>query len=314
MMMMEDESRKAGRPCWECRKRRYACDRGQPSCKKCQQANKNCPGYNDQKPLQWLQPGRVSLRPVCKNRPTKVYSRNVSHVSSDEKAINTDIRIQVLNRPPKQDNKAHTKYGAQVSSNRILKVQPTTTVDQEAPHHHQAQFRCASLYIPLSNDNLEVLDAWRYCRFMVDHALQLQCVLTKSDNERIITNAKAAELVSNPSIVAVPLEFLSSISLTTHHAITCASLNHFVLSAPNEIDQAFITDVRAKVFRHRGAAIKALSDEVSNVKSMDSESTISSIFSFMTMEVSLYTTPRHSCRSMVADHAIQYCTTPGRRQ
>lgn len=110
-------------------------------------------------------------------------------------------------------------------------------------------------------------------------------MLTKSDNERIIPNFKNAELFPNPSIVAVPLEYLSLISPTIHHALTCAALNHFVLSALDEIDQAFITDVRTKVFRHRGAAIKALSDEISNVKPANSESTISSIFSFMTMEI-----------------------------
>lgn len=83
-MHTRSEESRANRQCWECHKRRYACDRTLPSCKKCQKANKDCPGYNDQKPLLWIQPGRVSLRPKSKNRPTKFYGELGKHSVDDD--------------------------------------------------------------------------------------------------------------------------------------------------------------------------------------------------------------------------------------
>lgn len=58
---MEDKSpeTKPTHPCWECRKRRLVCDNSQPTCKKCEKSGKACPGYGDQKPLQWLEPGLI---------------------------------------------------------------------------------------------------------------------------------------------------------------------------------------------------------------------------------------------------------------
>ncbi|KAI4661507.1 uncharacterized protein J4E88_010955 [Alternaria novae-zelandiae] len=53
----------AARQCWECFKRRLVCDRTLPLCRKCTKTGKECPGYNDQKPLQWVEPGHVTIRP-----------------------------------------------------------------------------------------------------------------------------------------------------------------------------------------------------------------------------------------------------------
>ncbi|CAN9147565.1 unnamed protein product [Alternaria alternata] len=64
----------ADRQCWECLKRRLVCDRTLPLCKKCPKAGKECPGYNEQKPLQWLEPGKVSLRPRKRNSPPKKFT------------------------------------------------------------------------------------------------------------------------------------------------------------------------------------------------------------------------------------------------
>ncbi|KAF4461505.1 C6 zinc finger domain-containing [Fusarium albosuccineum] len=46
------------KPCWECSRRRLACDFGRPGCKKCQTRDIECPGYG-KKPLKWLQPGQT---------------------------------------------------------------------------------------------------------------------------------------------------------------------------------------------------------------------------------------------------------------
>jgi hypothetical protein len=58
---------KANRQCWECLKRRLVCDCTLPHCKKCSKNGKECPGYADQKPLQWIEPGKVTSRTRRKN-------------------------------------------------------------------------------------------------------------------------------------------------------------------------------------------------------------------------------------------------------
>jgi hypothetical protein len=53
---------KATRPCWECLKRRLVCDYTLPFCKKCIKNGRECPGYDEQKPLRWIRPGKVTSR------------------------------------------------------------------------------------------------------------------------------------------------------------------------------------------------------------------------------------------------------------
>jgi hypothetical protein len=66
--------KKATRQCWECLKRRLVCDHTLPHCKKCQRAGKDCPGYDDQKPLQWVEPGKVTSRRRKKATPCIIYT------------------------------------------------------------------------------------------------------------------------------------------------------------------------------------------------------------------------------------------------
>ena len=44
--------------CYTCRRRRIVCDNGQPTCRKCRDAGKECLGY--QKPLVWVKGGVAS--------------------------------------------------------------------------------------------------------------------------------------------------------------------------------------------------------------------------------------------------------------
>jgi hypothetical protein len=66
--------KKATRQCWECLKRRLVCDYSLPGCKKCNKTGKECPGYDEQKPLQWVQPGRVTFRKRRRDEPPTVYT------------------------------------------------------------------------------------------------------------------------------------------------------------------------------------------------------------------------------------------------
>ena len=71
---VEGGEKKATRQCWECLKRRLVCDHTLPQCQKCVKAGKECPGYHEQKPLQWIEPGRVTSRRREKDSAPKVYT------------------------------------------------------------------------------------------------------------------------------------------------------------------------------------------------------------------------------------------------
>jgi hypothetical protein len=74
MTKSEYGEEKATRQCWDCFKRRLVCDRTLPGCKKCTKAGKDCVGYDEQKPLQWVQPGKVTSRRRKKDGPPVVYT------------------------------------------------------------------------------------------------------------------------------------------------------------------------------------------------------------------------------------------------
>lgn len=74
MKPAESGEERATRQCWECLKRRLVCDHTLPHCKKCIKAGKDCPGYGEQKPLQWIEPGKVTSRRRKKDSPPKVYT------------------------------------------------------------------------------------------------------------------------------------------------------------------------------------------------------------------------------------------------
>lgn len=87
MTSTQQGENKAPRQCWECLKRRLVCDRTLPYCGKCQKLGKDCPGYKEQKPLQWVEPGKVTSRRRKNDSTPTVYTiplRGVPRSSSQE--------------------------------------------------------------------------------------------------------------------------------------------------------------------------------------------------------------------------------------
>lgn len=68
-MDTEKPTQKASRQCWECHKRRLVCDYTMPHCKKCLKKGRECPGYDAQKPLQWVETGKITSRK--RTKPSK---------------------------------------------------------------------------------------------------------------------------------------------------------------------------------------------------------------------------------------------------
>jgi hypothetical protein len=85
--------RKATRQCWDCLKRRLVCDHTLPHCKKCQKAGRECSGYDEQKPLQWIETGKVTSRRRKKDSPPKLYtfpSREKEQASGEPASLCSD--------------------------------------------------------------------------------------------------------------------------------------------------------------------------------------------------------------------------------
>lgn len=70
-----------------------------------------------------------------------------------------------------------------------------------------------------------------------------------------------------------------------HHTLVCLGLNHFIHSLPDGSNRALIASSRSKIYRYRGLAIRALSENVARETTRSSDLTISSILMFMAMEV-----------------------------
>ncbi|OAL00492.1 hypothetical protein IQ06DRAFT_293818 [Phaeosphaeriaceae sp. SRC1lsM3a] len=78
MELDENDRERAGRRCWECQRRRVVCDRMLPTCRKCLEAGRQCPGYDERKPLQWIADGRVTSRGAKKEITPKLLATSGS--------------------------------------------------------------------------------------------------------------------------------------------------------------------------------------------------------------------------------------------
>ena len=78
---------KANRQCWDCLKRRLVCDFTLPHCKKCSKNGRQCSGYDEKKPLQWVEPGHILSRkrrkPPPKEQATTMRSPRIRELEKD---------------------------------------------------------------------------------------------------------------------------------------------------------------------------------------------------------------------------------------
>ncbi len=91
--MAEKGEKTATRQCWDCLKRRLVCDYTVPHCKKCQKAGRQCSGYDDAKPLQWVQPGNVTSRRRKKkgeSSPKACTGKSYTNSGDDYVCVSTD--------------------------------------------------------------------------------------------------------------------------------------------------------------------------------------------------------------------------------
>jgi hypothetical protein len=106
------------------------------------------------------------------------------------------------------------------------------------------------------------------------------------DNERIRPAILMSEdLAPNPAVIKFPMAALNLLPPAVHHTLVCLSINHYIHSLPVGADKSIATGNRSKIYQHRGAAIRALSQYVAKDQTRCNDLSISSILVFMSMEV-----------------------------
>lgn len=96
----------------------------------------------------------------------------------------------------------------------------------------------------------------------------------------------SGELAPNPALIQFPLAALHMLPPAIHHTVVCLSLNHFIHTLPIGANKDATISTRSKIYQHRGAAIRSLSQYVGKDKTRCSDLAISSILMFLAMEVS----------------------------
>jgi hypothetical protein len=119
------------------------------------------------------------------------------------------------------------------------------------------------------------------------------------DNERIRPVARRSEeLARNPALMSFPLAALHMLPPAIHHTLVCLSVNHYIHSLPTGSDKSIATGNRSKIYQHRGAAIRALSQYVGKDRTRCNDLSISSILVFMSMEVSALHAPSSAIKML----------------
>ncbi|KAI0097566.1 hypothetical protein GGR51DRAFT_566416 [Nemania sp. FL0031] len=76
--------------CWECLRRRLVCDSARPVCNRCRSNGIVCPGYGEQQPLRWVQPGRVTARNRNRRQPKAIGGAQGARARKTTKTKTTD--------------------------------------------------------------------------------------------------------------------------------------------------------------------------------------------------------------------------------
>lgn len=89
----------------------------------------------------------------------------------------------------------------------------------------------------------------------------------------------------NPAVIHFPVWALHVLPPAMHHTLVCLGLNHYIHSLPEGSNRALVAGNRAKIYKYRGLAIRALSENVARETTRNTDLTISSILMFMAAEV-----------------------------
>jgi hypothetical protein len=297
------------RQCWECLRRRLVCDFAVPSCKKCQKGGKDCPGYDPQKPLQWLAPGKVTSRRRKKDLASS-QGKAKSSSAEAQKAVEPKkgTSLQIRRKPGSAfepstlaqagltdemkdvdadaEEISRTEYSSETSDNlQTLSQYSTTTISYIQEMIDMPRFE-------LTNETYDVVQAVHYCKLSLSfqHSpLHLVRELTKIllDNTKVYPELLTImELAPNPYVIFFPLAALHFLPVSVLHTLACYALCHRIHQLPPETERLAIVEKWSRVYYHRGVAIREMSEKISQETTRCSDGTITSVCLFLCMEVS----------------------------
>lgn len=92
----------------------------------------------------------------------------------------------------------------------------------------------------------------------------------------------------NPHLAQFPVEFLHLMPASLCHSLACLAFTHRARRSSPRADYAKSIQIPARILYHRGLAIKALSDDIGNVKIESNDAIIAGVFTFLISEVSSF--------------------------
>ncbi|KAF1978820.1 hypothetical protein BU23DRAFT_524363 [Bimuria novae-zelandiae CBS 107.79] len=305
------DTRKAKRQCWECLKRRLVCDYTMPHCKKClKRGLKECPGYDAQKPLQWVEPGKITSRertkpskhsnlvlPVLQSRPPPMRES-----SSDTSGSRRTTRSDETDWFEQQElllmyQKAFADLQSLDQVDQIMMLENRDKIEEVLRKGSKDE---ASKMLKMEKDPLKGLRrVLRYIRLEKLPTYNLQSDTSEVVqaiqyfNTRVIPENTGPEfaLVHNPQIMFFPMSALHLLTPAMHSSFVCIALQHYILRLPPGASKQALVANGPKIWQYRGEAIRELSRRVSDQRTMYSLATITSIVVFLTNELQAQTLP-----------------------
>ncbi|KAF2014582.1 hypothetical protein BU24DRAFT_451583 [Aaosphaeria arxii CBS 175.79] len=269
---MSDKPTNQRRQCWACFKRRIVCDFGLPACKKCQNAGMECPGYDEKKPLKWLEPGRVTSKTRTKR---KIPIEPGKKVPGGKKKNPRDDE-EILKEPPPGAGTTLVYRGTK-SSAKVESLLLKGKVSEAIQYVTDMGFLCADIeFVPRNkfrDVTSEVVDAVKFY------------------NDRLFPHMlEVFQMAPSPHVIQFPLSALHHLPLAINHTLVGFALGYRMHC--NELPHA---EVWSKVYHHRGLAIRNLSDIINRcelTKKIESrkqkillDTTIASILVFLCGEL-----------------------------
>ncbi|KAF2867533.1 C6 zinc finger domain-containing protein [Massariosphaeria phaeospora] len=262
---------KATRQCWECLKRRLVCDLTRPGCRKCQKVGKECPGYDQQKPLQWIAPGKVSSRRRNKQSQPKQLSPAVQAASRPSKGAEGCEKKKTTCAGVCSHEERALEVGSRFAALVIRDIQKL----EGALHGGDP-----AKVIPYKEEN-----GIPHYGGMLSETSDIVQAVYYFNTQIYPTMVCVTEMAPNPYIMYFPLAALHVLPPSVHHILVCFAMNHRINSVPNGSDRQVVSENWSKVYHHRGEAIRQMSNAIALDKTRCCDATITSVLMFLCVEL-----------------------------
>ncbi|KAK5993517.1 Phomenoic acid biosynthesis cluster-specific transcriptional regulator-like protein [Cladobotryum mycophilum] len=283
---------KPSEACWECLRRKVACDGTHPICTTCRSTGIVCPGYGDNRPLTWLPMGRVSRNQRPRVRTvvgsTKASAGAAKAAASKSGPSSNAVRLHKRTESDDADqcDAGSSQKGrslALISGKRGPKKkedprQEENTISAIAKKHQPSKI---SIPIDLRPDD------WDYIDLMLYH------------NQRVMPNLLSKYVAPcNGYMSRIEPYLLQAIPASTRYALLAANFGYRILDLSRKHNLYIvptksgpISELWQKFYRTIGLSLRALNDEIRQHAPGSHWNVIQTISFLISSEVGLCHTP-----------------------